>query len=202
MVLDEGARAVLTAAPVMLALGFLGLVNSPGIATAAERACEQSEQALTPSPAGRWEASVQHQVCETEAGGVAAAVTVFVGAPGAALQGNRVAAIAVPRTREEWPRVIWRGETKLEIWVPNFAQVLDSADAYRDVTVALRYCADDPDARALVARHQLDLQEWMKAVSRWNELRKSDPGAAGARPARPAEPRVERGACRDADIPR
>ena len=84
----------------------------------------------------------------------------------------------------------------------DFAQVLDAGSAYRDVTVALRYCGDDPDGRALVAQHQLDLQEWMKAVSRWNELRKSDPEAAGARPARPAEPRVEIRACRDSDIPR
>lgn len=200
MALIWGLRAAGPVGLAVFAVGLLGVASLPGAAAAAERACEQSEQARTPSPGGRWEASVQHQVCETATGGVAAAVTVFVGTPGAALQGERVAAIAVPRTREEWPRVVWRGESMLEVWVPNFAQVLDAGSAYRDVTVALRYCSDDPDGRALVAQHQLDLQEWMKAVSRWNELRKSDPEAAGARPVRPAEPRVEIRACRDSDI--
>lgn len=202
MAWNRGGRTVLAVRVVLLALGFLGLATQSGPALAAERACDQSEQALTPSPRGRWEASVQHQVCETASGGVAAAVTVFVGAPGAALQGERVAAVAVPRTREEWPRVVWRGESTLEVWVPNFAQVLTTSPAHRDVTVTLRYCGDDPDARALVARHQQDLQEWMEAVSRWNELRKSDPEGAGVRPVRPAEPRVDRRACRDSDIPR
>jgi hypothetical protein len=197
---NEGGRAALPVTCALLA-AFLGVTGRVGTALAAERACDQSEQALTPSPGGRWEASVQHQVCETAGGGVAAAVTVYVGAPGAALQGERVAAIAVPRTREEWPRVVWRGESSLEVWVPNFAQVLATGSP-RDLAVTLRYCADDPEARELVARHQLDLQEWMKAVSRWNELRKSNPDTAGARPVRPSEPKVDRRACRDSDIPR
>src|SRR5687768_7413911 len=44
---------------------------------------------ILPSPNGNLAASVQHQVCETAAGGVASAVTVFVGAAAAPLQGTR-----------------------------------------------------------------------------------------------------------------
>jgi hypothetical protein len=180
---------------------LLALIALPGLAAAAERACEQSERTVTLSPKGRWEASVQHQVCETDAGGVAAAVTVYVGEAGAALQGGRVVATAVPRTRDEWPRAVWREDSLLEIWVPNFAQVLETKAAYRDVAVVLKHCADDPDARARVAQHQVQLQQWMASVSQWAELRNRDPAAAGARPPRPEEPRETSRPCRDGDIP-
>lgn len=180
---------------------LLVAATSHGVAAGAERACDQSEQAISTAPGGQWEASVQHQVCETATGGVAAAVTVFVGERGAALQGGRVVATAVPRSRDEWPRVVWRGESTLEVWVPNLAQVLETATSWRGVKVELKYCGDDPAARELVARHQVELRQWMQAVTRWSELRNSDPEAAGVRPARPAEPRVARHGCRDGEIP-
>jgi hypothetical protein len=170
------------------------------VAGAAERVCEQSESTVSPSPSGSLAASVQHQVCETATGGVAAAVTVFVGAAAAPLQGARVAAIAVPRSRAEWPRVAWRGDSLLEVWVPNLAQVLDAATQHGDLSIALKYCGDDPEARARVAQHQTDLQIWMAAVSRWNELRQRDPEKAGSRPVRPEEPRSTPRPCRDSDI--
>ena len=110
-------------------------------------------------------------------------------------------ATAVPRTRDEWPRAVWRGESLLEIWVPNFAQVLETKPAYRDVTVVLKHCADDPDARASVAQHQVQMQQWMESVSLWAEMRKRDPAAAGARPPRPDEPHATSRPCRDSDIP-
>lgn len=169
-------------------------------AWSAERVCEQSESTVSAAPAGGLAASVQHQVCETSGGGVAAAVTVFVGEAAAPLNGKRVAAFAVPRSREEWPRVVWRNEKSLEVWVPNLAQVLDVAAAAGDVSVTLRYCGDDPDARARVAQYQLDLQQWMADVTRWNELRQGDAGAAGPRPARPQEPKATSRPCRDQDL--
>lgn len=170
----------------------------PGLA--AERVCEQSESTVSAAPAGKLAASVQHQVCETTAGGVAAAVTVFVGEAAAPLDGTRVAAIAVPRSREEWPQVVWRSQAALEVWVPNFAQVLETAPAAGDVSITLRYCGDDPEARARVAQYQVDLQEWMTAVTRWNELRQRDAAAAGVRPPRPEQPKVNNRPCRDADL--
>lgn len=182
-----------------LVLLFAAMLPS-GVADTAERACEQSESTVTQSPSGRLAASVQHQVCETAAGGAAAAVTVFVGDAAVPLQGARVAAIAVPRSREEWPRVVWRTESSLEVWVPNLAQVLETAPGRGDVSITLKYCADDPDARARVAQYQTDLQQWMAAVSRWNELRQRDAVAAGPRPARPEEPRATSRPCRDSDL--
>ncbi|HWL62539.1 MAG TPA: hypothetical protein VNQ32_07070 [Steroidobacteraceae bacterium] len=184
--------------PIRLAAILLLTATLP--AWSAERVCEQSESSVSIAPAGKLVASVQHQVCETSGGGVAAAVTVFVGAPAAPLNGTRVAAIAVPGSRDEWPRVVWRSDSALEVWVPNLAQVLETAAAAGDVSVALRYCGDDPEARASVAQYQVDLQQWMAAVTRWNELRQSDPDAAGQRPARPVEPKVTRRPCRDAEL--
>jgi hypothetical protein len=184
----------------ILCILLIGVTGS-GAGAAAEPVCEQSEATITSAPGGRLEASVLHRVCETSTGGAAAAVTVYVGASGAALQGERVVAIAVPRSRDEWPRAVWRGDSLLEVWVPNLAQVLEVRPAFRDVQVRLKYCADDPEERERIARHKTDLQEWMAAVTRWNEARKSDPANAGSRPPRPEEPRLAPRACRDADIP-
>lgn len=180
---------------------LLLLAASPPLAAADGLACDQSDSRVIPSPDGRWAASVQHQVCETPTGGVAAAITVFVGEAGAPLQGRRMVAIGVPRSHDEWPRAVWRGESQLEVWVPNFANVLETQPAYRDVAVTLRYCGDDPDARARVARYEVDLKRWMEETSRWAKRRKSDPEGAGPRPPRPEEPRVARHPCTSADIP-
>jgi hypothetical protein len=68
------------------------------------------------------------------------------------------------------------------------------------VQVQLKYCGDDPAARAAVAQYETDLKDWMAAVTRWNEARKLDPVAAGARPERPKQPATTPRACRDADI--
>jgi hypothetical protein len=167
---------------------------------AAELPCEQSESTLAVAPKGRWASSVQHQVCDTGRGVAAAAVTVFVGDPAAPMQGTRVVSIAVPRTRDEWPKAVWRSESALEVWVPNLAQVLETKPAPAGVTFTLKYCGDDPAARAAVAQYDKDLQAWKEATTRWAEARKKDPAKAGERPLRPEEPRVARRACTDADI--
>lgn len=169
-------------------------------AAAAERVCEQSESTVTPAPGGQLAASVQHQVCETNTGGVSAAVTVFVGDAAAPQRGTRVLATAVPRSREEWPLAVWRSDALLEVWVPNFAQVLETRAAHEGVTVQLKYCHDDPQARARVAQHEADMKQWMQAVTRWVDARNTDPEAAGPRPPRPEEPRFVRRACTEADI--
>jgi hypothetical protein len=178
------------------------LASWSAASASAEPVCEQSEATITSAPGGRLEVSVLHRVCETSTGGVAAAVTVYVGAPGAALQGQRVVAVAVPRSRDEWPRAVWRSDSLLEVWVPNLAQVLETRPAYRDVQVQLKYCGDDPEERGRKAQYEADLQAWMAAVTRWNEARKLDAAQAGPRPPRPEEPRLVPRACRDADIPR
>lgn len=181
-------------------LAALALLTAAAHVPAAERACDQSESRVTVAPGGARAASVQHQVCETDTGGVAAAITVFVGDVGVPLQGARVAAIGVPRSHEEWPRPVWRSATQLEVWVPNFARVLETRGQWQEVGITLRYCHDDPAARAAVARHEADLKDWMQAVSRWAEARKKDPAGAGPRPERPSEPRVAHRPCTEADI--
>jgi hypothetical protein len=125
---------------------------------------------------------------------------VFVGDAAAPLQGTRVVAIAVPRTRDEWPKVVWRSESALEVWVPNLAQVLETRPAPAGLTMALKYCGDDPAARAAVAQYDRDLQAWKDATTRWAQARRKDAAAAGERPVRPEEPRVVRRACSDAEI--
>jgi hypothetical protein len=182
-----------------MGLSMLMLVVAGSVA-AAELPCEQSESTVVVAPKGRWASSVQHQVCDTGRGVAAAAVTVFVGAPAAPMQGARVVSIAVPRTRDEWPKAVWRSESTLEVWVPNLAQVLETKPAPAGVTLTLKYCGDDPAARAAVAQYDKDLQAWKEATTRWAEARRKDAAAAGERPVRPEEPRVIRRACSDAEI--
>ena len=173
---------------------------APSGALAADRACDQSESIVTVAPGGSLAASVQHQVCETAAGGVAAAITVFVGEAASPLDGDRVVAVQVPRTRDEWPQAVWRSQSLLEVWVPNLAKVLESTDTYQGVSVHLKYCGDDPAARARVVQHEADMQQWMQDVSRWAQARKDDPQGAGPRPVRPEEPREASRPCSDAEI--
>lgn len=185
----------------ILCTGLLLLIG-PVTALAAGLECEQSEAVITPAPEGQLEASVLHRVCAT-ANGAAAAVSVYVGPAGAAqAEGERIAAVAVPRSRDQWPRAVWRSETLLEVWVPNLAHVLEVRPAWREVQVQLKYCGDDPAERAAVAQYQVDLKEWMAAVTRWNEARFLDPDKAGPRPVRPSEPDARPRACRDVDIAR
>jgi len=181
-------------------MAFLLLAAGATTGWSAERACEQSESTVTSSPKGRFAASVQHQVCETDGGGVAAAVTVFVGEAAAPLKGERVVAVAVPRTRDEWPLAVWRDETSLEVWVPNLAKVLDARTAWRDVKVTLKYCGDDPALRERVAGHEEELRRWREAMTRWAEARRTDPEGAGPRPRRPDDPPKTSRPCTEADI--
>lgn len=183
-----------------LACLLFPLAAFSGAAAAAERACDQSESTVVPSPQGGLAASVQHQVCETDSGGVSAAITVYVGAAAAPLKGERMVSIAVPRSRDEWPRAVWRDGRLLEVWVPNLAKVLETKPRHGDVSVELKYCADDPAARARVAQHEVDLKQWMESVTRWAEQRRNDPDGAGPRPPRPEEPRLIPRGCTDADI--
>lgn len=167
---------------------------------AAERVCDQSDSEVVAAPGGKVAASVQHQVCSAgDAAG--AAITVYVGPAPSPLEGERVVATAVPRSKEEWPRAVWRGDSLLEVWVPNFAQVLEAKPSAGPVTVKLAYCGDDPQARERVARHAEDIRRWQREVTAWAQRRKADPEAAGPRPARPEEPRVARRPCQPGDIP-
>lgn len=183
------------AACLLAALG-----SSPALVSAAERVCDQSDPQVQVAPGGRLASSIQHQVCETAAGGVAAAVTVFVGDAAKPLEGTRVLAVPVPRTREQWPRAVWRSPSTLELWVPNLTEVMESRADASGVDVKLRYCGDDPHARERVARHEADLEAWKQAVTRWAAQRRDDPQRAGPRPARPEEPRRQSRACTDEDI--
>jgi hypothetical protein len=160
--------------------------------------CDQSESKRTPSPDGRLTASVQEQVCAAGNRAVAG-ITVIVAPPDAPTDGVSVAMTAVPRSRDEWPRVVWRGNDALEVWVPNLAHVVDVKPAYRDVKVTLKYCGDNPDHRARVANYQVAIKQWMQDVTAWVERRKQDPEGAGPRPARPEEPRLPKGVCTAAE---
>lgn len=180
----------------LLALAVLlcaGALPPPSVAAEATD-CDRSDPRLAPSPDGKFTASVQEQVCAVGSRAAAAITVLLIDArnPGSAI---RVAAIAVPRSREEWPRAVWRDASTLEIWVPNLTEMLTLEPAAQGVRVELKRCNDDPGAREQVAAYRQAFEHWKRDTTAWVERRKQDAAAAGPRPERPREPSVPTGRC-------
>lgn len=164
-------------------------------APAAAVECDRSGSKTTPSPDGRWIASVQEEVCTTASGGAAAGITVVISAASDADVLKRVFIMPVPRSREDWPRVRWPSPTALEIRVPNLSEPSPPEPQWNGIQVTLAYCGDDPVARQLLADYKAAVKQWQKDVSAWAARRKQDETAAGPRPPRPDEPRLPPGRC-------
>jgi len=159
--------------------------------------CDRSDSIRTPSPDGRWIASIQHDVCG-DASGAAAGITVFLSRAGDTSRGERVFITAVPRTHDEWPRARWQGDSLLQIRIPNLLEVTQAPRPEVDgVRIELVHCGDNPDDRARLARYKQDVQQWQRDVTAWAARRKQDPEGAGPRPARPEQPRLPPGLCTD-----
>jgi hypothetical protein len=166
-------------------------------ASATDQFCDRSVSKTTPSPEGRWIASVQEEVCTTDAGGAAAGITVVIGSAVDAGTTRRVFIMPVPRSREDWPRVRWSGPNALEIRVPNLSEPSPPEPQWNDIRVTLAYCGDDPVARQALADYRAAVKQWQEYVSAWVARRKQDEASAGPRPPRPEEPRLPPGRCTD-----
>jgi hypothetical protein len=159
--------------------------------------CDRSESRLTPSPDGQWVASVQEEVC-AGARGAAAGITVVIRSSSDESRAQRVFVTAVPRSRDDWPRVAWEGNALLRIRVPNLAEISDGPrDGFAGIRIELSYCGDAPEDRAKVAQYKVDVKQWQRDVSAWALRRKQDAATAGPRPPRPEEPRLPPGRCTD-----
>lgn len=176
-------------AAALLCMGFC--VTAP----AAEQVCDRSGSKTTPSPDGRWIASVQEEVCTTVSGGAAAGITVVVSAASDANEAKRVFIMPVPRSREDWPRIRWPAPNSLEIRVPNLSEPSPPEPQWNGIQVTLAYCGDDPVARQRLADYKAAVKQWQQDVSAWAARRKQDESAAGPRPPRPEEPRLPPGRC-------
>jgi len=177
---------------------FIALVTLLGSHRAhAAQDCDRSESRRTPSPDGRWIASVQEEVCAT-AQGAAAGITVVLVSAGDESKARRVFMTAVPRSRDDWPRVRWEGGETLHIRVPNLAEIpAPPQPQFEGVRIALEYCGDAPEDRQRIADYKLAVKQWQRDVSAWAAKRKEDAAAAGPRPPRPEEPRLPPGRCTD-----
>jgi len=156
--------------------------------------CDHSEARTASSPEGHWVATIQEEVCATDKG-AAAGVNVDLSPAADPAHKSRVFIMRVPRSRDEWPRVIWKSETSMEVWLPNLAEVgLHVADA-EGVHIELKYCGDNPRERAQRAEYQAALKQWMKDTTAWVQQKKADPNATAPRPKRPEEPRLTPSTC-------
>ncbi len=174
---------------------FAGLLLFGTVAVAQD--CDRSESRRTPSPDGQWIASVQEEVC-AGARGAAAGITVVVSSATDESRAQRVFITAVPRSRDDWARVRWEGNSLLQIRVPNLAEIAEAPKPeFAGIRIELQYCGDNPDDRAKVAQYKLDVKQWQRDVTAWVQRRKQDPDAAGPRPPRPEEPRLPPGRCAD-----
>jgi hypothetical protein len=176
---------------------LLPFVLAPALGWAAEPAhCEHSGERSAKSPDGRWVATVQEEVCD--ANGVAAAGVVVDLSPSAdATHAQRVFSMTVPRSRDEWPKVLWKDAGLLELWVPNRAAIGMQKSESQGVRIELKYCGDNPQERAQVAEFQATFKKWMSDTTGWMERKKRDPNVSEPRPKRPIEPTYPPDTCGD-----
>lgn len=170
------------------------MVCAPSARAAEPTDCDGSDSRITASPDGRFKASVQERVCAV-GNRAAAAITVLLVDAKAPEKSASVASIAVPRSREDWPRAVWRDATTLELWIPNLTEMLTLESESQGVRIELHRCNDDPQARERVAAYKQAFEQWKRDTTAWVARRKQDPDGAGARPDRPREPQVPSGRC-------
>jgi hypothetical protein len=156
--------------------------------------CDHSAATTYPSPDGRWVASVQEEVCAV-GNRAAAAVNVDIASASDPKRVGRVFSMAVPRSRDRWPRIVWKDEKSLELWAPNRAHIVKPVQPFEDLRIELRYCGDNPGERAQMVAYQEAFQQWMKDTTEWVERRKRDPSDQTPRPKRPSEPSYSSDSC-------
>jgi hypothetical protein len=178
-------------------LALAGLSGHAGTLRAAEPECDRSGSKNTPSPDGRWIASVQEEVCTTDSGGAAAGITVVLVSTADAEHRRRIFLMPVPRSRDDWPQVRWQGPAMLELRVPNLSEPSPPEPEYEGIKVKLAFCGDNPAERAALASYKLAVKQWQKDMGAWVARRKQDESSAGERPPRPEEPRLAPGRCTD-----
>ena len=171
---------------------ILTLAVAPMAGWAAD--CEHSGEKSYASPDGKWVATVQEEVCAVGTG-TAAGVMVDLAPADNDSHVTRVFNMRVPRSRDLWPRVIWKGPTVMELWAPNRAEIMAQSSSFEGVQVQLKYCGDNPAERAQVGEYQAALKQWMKDTTEWAQKKKQDPGFSEPRPKRPEEPRYSDDSC-------
>jgi hypothetical protein len=168
---------------------------APAAAIAQEATdCDHSAAKTYASPDGRWVASVQEEVCAV-GNRAAAAVNVDVSPASDPKHAGRVFSMAVPRSRDQWPRIIWKGPNAMELWAPNRAHIVKQLPAFEDIQIELKYCGDNPAERAQVVEYQAAFKKWMQDTTAWVEKRKSNPEDPTPRPRRPVEPNYSSDSC-------
>jgi hypothetical protein len=179
----------------MIRLASILVLLLPMAAWAAEsHDCEHSGEKKFESPDGRWVATVQEEVCAVGER-AAAGVMVDLALAADASHAKRVFNMRVPRSRDLWPRVIWKSPAAMEIWAPNRAEIMAQTSQFDGVQIQLQYCGDNPAERAQVAQYQMAFKQWMKDTTEWVEKRKQDPNFAEPRPKRPVEPTYSSDSC-------
>jgi hypothetical protein len=174
---------------------LLAAMLVPAGAIAAEATdCDHSAATTYPSPDGRWVASVQEEVCAV-GNRAAAAVNVDIALAADEKHVGRVFSMAVPRSRDQWPRIIWKDATAMEVWAPNRAHNQKQLPALEALRIELKYCGDNPAERAQVAAYQEAFKKWMQDTTAWVEQRKRNPQDQAPRPKRPSEPNYSSDSC-------
>jgi hypothetical protein len=156
--------------------------------------CEHAGEKKVASPDGRWVATVQEEVCAI-GNRTGAGIMVDLALASDASHAKRVFNMRVPRSRDLWPRVIWKGPATMELWAPNRAEILAQESQFEGVQIQLRYCGDNPAERAQVGEYQAALKRWMKDTTDWAQKRKQDPAFNEPRPKRPTEPTYSSDSC-------
>jgi hypothetical protein len=183
---------------ILLLTAVVGGVGAGGVPRAAwaqdAHDCEHSGEKTFASPDERWVATVQEEVCAigTRAG---AGIMVDLALKSDAKHAKRMLNLRVPRSRELWPRVIWKSPTTMEVWVPNRAEIMAQQLQFDGVQIQLKYCGDNPAERAQKTDYEAAVKQWMKDTTGWAQKKKQDPQFSEPRPKRPVEPAYSSESC-------
>lgn len=156
--------------------------------------CEHAGTKTYESPDKRWIATVQEEVCAI-GNRTGAGIMVDLALASDASHAKRMFNMRVPRSRDLWPRVIWKDPATMEIWAPNRGEIMAQQSQFDGVQVQLKYCGDNPAERAQVAEYQAAVKQWMKDTTEWAQKRKADPAFSEPRPKRPVEPNYSSDSC-------
>jgi hypothetical protein len=140
---------------------LLAIASVPATLHGAESSCERSGSKATPSPDGQWVVNVQQETGRTP-WGPAAGVTVILASTRNPARCQYVYVMAVPRSRDDWPRIRWNGPSALEVRVSRLSnpstgsrvqhprRVTGKADPhkgpereYEGIRITVTYCDDN-----------------------------------------------------------
>jgi hypothetical protein len=159
----------------------------PGIASAAESACERTNTGLVSSPDKHWVVVQFDENCALGLGS-SSTVAMEIAPPDHPDKPQLIFGMSTSSVPEERPRVRWASATELQIVVPNLADVGLQVALFQGITITLKRCPDDPEARARLLKWRQAIASYSRKLEDWHNGTRN----AANQPVEPAAPPPEK----------